>query len=153
VPFMNAISFSMRHIHTIGVLSYPEGQLITTFGGDLSDYDISWDSQHGHQLLEDTILIFNNNGTGGGSSVLEYQYDINAHTATLLHDYASGVSSMAFGDAKRLPNGNTFITYSTAGVIHEVDASWNLLRVIETDAMGYTTHRKTLYGAPPPVGD
>ena len=153
VPELNAISFSMRHTSTIGVLDYDTHQLMTVFGGPISDYDISWDTQHGHQLTDKTLLVFNNNGSNGGSSILEFEYDMNAHTATKIFDYSPGVSSMAFGDVKRLPGGNLFITFSTSGVFHELDPSGNLLRVIETDALGYSTQRKDLYGPPPPEGD
>ena len=155
VPHLNAISFSMRHTSTIAVISYPEvgetAELLMVFGGPLNDFDFSWEIQHGHEVLENSILIFNNNAEGsfGESAVLEYEYDLASGTGTKLLDYRSGNSSGAFGDAHRLPNGNTFITYSTAGVWHEIDASGALLREMTTDGLGYSQHRKTLYGPPP----
>ncbi len=152
VPHLNAISFSMRHSSTIGLLSYPEGSLLAVFGGDLSDFDITWDAQHGHQVMENSILVFNNNGTNGGASVIEFNYDLNAKTASQIFDYSSGVSAPYFGDVQRLPNGNTFVTYSPTGVMHEIDASGTLLREVETTTIGYSRHRKTLYGPPPPLG-
>ncbi len=153
VPFMNAISFSMRHTSTIGVISYPDAQLITVFGGPISDYPIEWSTQHGHQLLEDSLLIFNNEGSNGGSSVIEFSYDIQSKTAAKIFDYSSGNSSMAFGDVQRLSNGNTFITYSSTGVFHEISSSGALLREMTTDPVGYSEHRRTLYGPPPPFAD
>lgn len=154
VPHLNAISFSLRHTSTIGLITYPEGSLLGVFGGPISDFEISWDIQHGHEVLEDTILIFNNNGSNNGSSVIEFEYDLTNHTATKVFDYSSGLMSMAFGDVKRLKNGNSHITYSSAGVIHEISGSGQLLREMTIDAiLGYTEHRKTLYGPPPPVGE
>jgi hypothetical protein len=153
VPHLNAVSFAMRHTSTIGLISYPAGQLIAVFGGPISDFDISWDIQHGHSILEDTILIFNNNGSSGGSSVLEYQYDLSTHSASKIFDYSSGNHSLGLGDVQRLPNGNTFVTYSSTGVIHEINSAGELLREITTDAIGYSMHRRTLYGPPPPVGE
>jgi hypothetical protein len=153
VPHLNAISFSLRHTSTIGLISYPAGELLAVFGGPISDFDISWDTQHGHAVLEDTLLVFNNNGSNGGSSVLEYQYDLTSHSATKVFDYSSGNTSMAFGDVQRLPNGNTLVTYSSTGVIREINSAGELLREITTDAIGYSVHRKTLYGPPPPVGE
>lgn len=156
VPHLNGISFSMRHTSTIGVISYPapgeEAQLLMTFGGPLSDFDFSWEFQHGHELLENSILIFNNtyDGSFGTSALLEYQYDLAAGTGTLVLDYhQDGLNSAAFGDVQRLPNGNTLVTYSTSGVIHEIDSEGNLLREMSTDQIGYSQHRKTLYGPPP----
>jgi hypothetical protein len=112
---------------------------------------MSWDSQHGHQVLSSGVLIFNNMGSDGGASVLEYKVD--GTDAELVFDYSSGTSSVTFGDVRRLPNGNTFVVYSNAGVIHEVDAKGELLREITTDSIGYAVHRKTLYGPPPPFGN
>ena len=112
---------------------------------------MSWISQHGHHVLRDSIVIFNNEGSNGGSSILEYR--IEGTSAELIFDYSPGNSSVAFGDVKRLPNGNTFITYSSTGVFHEIDASGNLLREMTTDSVGYAVHRKSLYGKPPPFAD
>jgi hypothetical protein len=54
---------------------------------------------------------------------------------------------------KELPNGNYFVTYSTSAVMQEIDASLNLLReVTTTESIGYSEHRATLYGDPPPYG-
>lgn len=85
--------------------------------------------------------------------MLEYAYDLAASTATKTFDYTSGFSAPYFGDVQRLRNGNTFVTYSPVGVFHEVDAAGNLLREITTTTVGYTEHRKTLYGPPPPIGE
>lgn len=156
VPHLNGISFSMRHTSTIAVISYPavgeQAQLLMVFGGPLSDFDFSWTIQHGHELLENSLLIFNNEAEGGfgSSAALEYQYDLSSGTGELVMNYApEGRSSGAFGDVQRLPNGNTLVTYSTQGVIHEIDANATLLREMSTDPLGYSQHRKTLYGPPP----
>jgi hypothetical protein len=52
-----------------------------------------------------------------------------------------------------LPNGNTFVTYSATGVIQEIDPNGTLLREVLTQLVGYSRHRKTLYGPPPPFSD
>lgn len=150
VPRLDAISFSLRHTSTIAVISYPDAELLMVFGGPLSMFDFQWNGQHGHEVLENSILVFNNNGTNGGSSILEYEFDLATHTGRKILDYSSGNSSGAFGDVQRLANGNTFITYSTTGVFHEINAAGGLLREITTDPVGYSQHRLTLYGPPPP---
>lgn len=151
VPDLDAISFSMRHTNTIGLISYPEGQLLAVFGGPLSTFDISWTVQHGHEVTGDHLLVFNNNGSNGGSSVLGFEYDLNSGTANQFLDYNSGNVSNAFGDVRWLPNGNIFITYSTSGVMHEITGTGDLLReVTSSDSLGYSEHRGTLYGPPPP---
>jgi len=66
-------------------------------------------------------------------------------------DYASGLSTQSMGAAKRLPNGNTLVTYSNVGVIHEIDANKQLVQEINLGGgIGFTVRRSTLYGPPPP---
>jgi hypothetical protein len=136
------------------LISYPEADLLGVFGGVISDFPIEWEAQHGHEFTEDSLLIFNNgNGFMGSSRVLEFDYDLQARSATQIFEYDSGISAAYFGDVQRLPNGNTLVTYSPNGVIHEVDANGTLLREVTTNTIGYSRHRKTLYGPPPPVGE
>ena len=150
-PELNAISFSMRHTSTIGVISYPGAELLTVFGGPLSDFaQIDISGQHGHHLLADSILIFDNEHD---SRVVEYSYDKNTGQAEQIFEYTSDVRAVFFGDVKRLPNGNVLVTYSPNGVIHEVNSAEALVREITVTSMGYTEHRTTLYGPPPPFGD
>jgi hypothetical protein len=155
VPELDAISFSMRHTSTVGLISYPGGELLTVFGGPITSYSsMDWDFQHGHHVRGNQLFVFNNNGSNGGSSVLGFQFDMASSTASPNLDYSSGRSSGAFGDVKELENGNLYVTYSTSGVIHEINAAGTLLREITTDAsLGYSEHRASLYGPPPPFDE
>jgi hypothetical protein len=108
-------------------------------------------------MLENGILLFNNGGESGGgvgvpSRVLEYEMDEASRSATLVWEYDSGsLNSMAFGDAKRLPNGNTLVVFSTSGTIREVSPEGELLREIAYpmgSAVGYVEWRSSLYGPP-----
>jgi hypothetical protein len=157
VPFMNAILFSMAFPHNIGIISYPDAKLLGVFGGSSSWFSgLSWTSYvHGVHLMEDSILVFLNTGStgmGNSSSITEYSYDLDARTHSQIFDYSSsGRQSTFLGDVRRLPNGNTFITYCSNGVFQEIDSSKNLIREMTTSVVvGYAEHRKTLYGAPPP---
>jgi len=56
------------------------------------------------------------------------------------------------GDAKRMPNGNTLVTFSTNGVIQEVGSSGTMLREISWgmgSAVGYANRVRDLYSIPP----
>jgi hypothetical protein len=156
VPHLNAISFSLRHTSTIALISYPEGELIDYFGGPNVGYGIEWNAQHGHHFLSNGhLLIFNNDGPVGstfGSSSYVLEFDINNNPGTQVFEYNSGNTTTAFGDAHRLPNGNTFITYSMSGLTHEIDANGTLLRsmTVNNESIGYSNYRKSLYGPPPP---
>lgn len=109
-----------------------------------------WEVNHGHHLLENGNFLFFNNGMGAAASpVLEFELDPAAGTATQVWRYDSDKGSSTLGDVQRLPNGNTLVTYSNAGVMHEVDPDGELVQSIATGSLGYATHRPTLYGPPP----
>lgn len=148
IPDMNAFSISMRHSNTIALLSYPDAQLLGVFSGVLDQFGVSWEAQHGHQFVDGKLLVFNNTNSGP-ANILSFSYDLDSKTSGEIETYTGGPQSIAFGDVQRLPNGNTFITYSNVGVFHEVDASNQLVKTFETDPLGYAEHRATLYGPPP----
>ena len=152
IPELKAISFSMRHTSTVALISYPDVKLLAVFGGPITTFpNMDWTIQHGHDVHADHLWVFNNQATSGSSAVLGFDYDITSKTATPTLTYNSGVSSGAFGDVKEQPNGNLYVTYSTAGVFHEITQAGTLLREVKTSAScGYSEHRAALYGAPPP---
>ena len=131
--------------------SYPDGILLHTYGGQQSDYNMSWDRQHGHQVTDGGLVLFNNYGSGAGSSALRYEID--GSSANLAMDYSSGSGSQTYGSVQALPNGNVLVTYSNAGVIHEVSSSGSLIQTIDTGSIGYSVRRVSLYGPPPPWGN
>jgi hypothetical protein len=107
-------------------------------------------SQHGHQLLDDSFIVFANGGGQGGmaSAFIEYSLD-----GDEIGRYDSGHFSQNLGDVQRLPGGNTLITYSNDSIIHEIDAQGEL--VLEIDgggsSFGYPLWRASLYGPPPDI--
>jgi hypothetical protein len=151
-PDQNLFTLSVLNWNSI-IAFTREGSLEWVLGGSASTYSgASWNAQHQHHLLGGTILLFNNQGSNGGSSILEYQ--LNGNQAQVIWDYSSGHASNQMGDVKRLsPSGHTLVTYSNQGVIQEVDASQQLIQEITTDQIGYSVRRRTLYGAPPPYAD
>jgi len=155
-PEQNLYTLSVMYWNSIIAFSR-QGSLSWAFGGDISDYSgASWSRQHQHHLLSaSSILLFNNDGvSGNGSSVLEYSMSGGAATRTW--DFSSGASTQSMGDVKRLPNGNTLITYSNQGVILEVNGSKQTVRKITAGGgtgLGYSQRRATLYGPPPPYQD
>jgi hypothetical protein len=83
--------------------------------------------------------------------MLGFTYDKSNKTATQTLDY-TGLGGSAFGGVKELPNGNLFVTWSTAGQFHEITKTGTLLRKITTTMppVAEVEHRATLYGPPPP---
>jgi hypothetical protein len=112
----------------------------------------TWQVNHGHDFDKNGNLLFFNNGQGmgGGSSshVFELKItDSGSFSTTTVKDFTSGNSSGVLGDVQRLPNGNTLITYSSSGVMLEVDASWGTIQTLK-GSFGYADWRETLYGPP-----
>jgi hypothetical protein len=128
--------------------------------------DITWNVNHGHHWIGPNRLFFFNNGSGGGgmgmggggsgtaSHAIELSLDLTTMKATKVWDYSSGsTASSVLGDVQILDNGNRLVTFSTAGVIHEVDSSGkSLIQSISFSsggAIGYAVKRASLYGPPP----
>ncbi len=152
IPHLEAFSFSMLYADTIALLSYPDGELLGVFNGPRDEFGVSWDTQHGHQFVEDRLLVFNNWSAEGNSALLEFSYDLASKTAGPIETYrpVPTFGTIAFGGVQRLPNGNSVVTFSSNGVIHEIDPNKNLLReTVIADSIGYATQRRTLYGPPP----
>jgi hypothetical protein len=127
------------------------GGVDATFEGDGN----VWERQHGHHLLAPDRLLFFNNQTAAAkaSRALEVVLDFEAGSATYApFEYVvPGVMSTVLGDVRRLPNGNTLVTYSVGtGVLHEVDPYGELVRVIDFPggACGYTDFHESLYAVP-----
>lgn len=118
-----------------------------------------WHSQsmlygiHGHELLPNGHLLYfeahnGNASTSGPSPIHEYSYDSSGNPH-LEWSYAGTNDSFVLGDVVRLPNGNTLISYSTDGVLEEIDADQALVQTLSgIDDVGYVSFRPTLYGPP-----
>jgi hypothetical protein len=122
-----------------GTLKWKLTQLVSggnsTWGG----------AQHGHQLLDNSILLFANNGAGSNKSQA-YEFGLDGH---LIKKFNSNGSATNFGDVQRLSNGNTIITYSTSSLIQMVDANDTVVLEIKgTGSFGYVEFRDSLYGPP-----
>lgn len=147
----DAYTISDRNANLIVKVSR-EGELLWQLGGEEplgNHFEAKWDVNHGHQILDDGNLVLFSNGRSGSSLVLEYALDESSWTATKVWSYDGGKTSFSLGDVQRLGSGNTLVTYSNTGIIHEVDAQGELVRDITTASLGYSNHRPTLYGPPP----
>ncbi|HKW83374.1 MAG TPA: hypothetical protein VJN68_06430, partial [Burkholderiaceae bacterium] len=100
-------------------------------------------AQHGHQLLDDGLLIFANNGAGASASqAIEYALD-----GTERRRFASGGFTANLGDVQRLPGGNTLITYSNQSLIQEVDGNGKVVLEIKVagSSLAYSLWLADLY--------
>jgi hypothetical protein len=137
------------------------GETVWVLGGggsnDFTGDGASWEREHNlHVLGLDSLLIFNNGamGGGGGSLAIQIELDLDTMTATRAWEYAAmpAIQNAIMGDVQRLDNGNTLVTYSTQGVIHEVGPDGTLYQSMTWGlggAIGYVMKRASLYGPPP----
>jgi hypothetical protein len=131
------------------------GETVWILGGTTNQFigdGASWTREHGHHLIAPDRLLFYNNGKIGSTSLaVEVSLDFSAMTATRVFTYDGGFASAIYGDVQRLDNGNTLVTYSTSGVIREVDASGAAVQTLTFPvggATGYAMKRASLYGPP-----
>jgi hypothetical protein len=107
--------------------------------------------QHGHQLLDNSIIILANNGAGNNmSAMIEYSL-----TGEELRRFVSGDYTQNLGDVQRLPGGNTLVTFSNASVIKEIDGQDNVVLQINGASgtrFGYALWQESLYGPPSDIG-
>jgi hypothetical protein len=106
--------------------------------------------QHGHQLLDSSIIIFANKGTSATVSAM-IEYDL---TGKEIARFAATDFSANLGDVQRLPGGNTLIDFSNDGVMKEIDSKGNVVLQINgasNSKFGYALWRDSLYGPPPDI--
>jgi hypothetical protein len=146
-------AYSMSSLDT-DVFMWPDGEVgtvanttrLTTTAGAIS----TWGGiQHGvHLLNTNHLLIFANKegGSMGPSTVIEYALD----SGDEVWRYEGDEYTANLGDVQRLPSGNTLVTYSNAGLIHEVTPDKRkVLEVTGQKNLGYATWRASLYGESP----
>lgn len=116
---------------------------------------LSWKNEHNFHIIDPTHFLFFNNNTGPNSAAIEAELSISGGkgTAKQTWSYASNLTVQILGDVQRLANGNTLVTFSTAGEIREVSASGSVLQTIKAagsgNLFGFAEKRKSLYGPPP----
>ncbi len=130
-----------------------DGTLLWQFGGT-SPLDASfsvaesWRVNHGHDLGDNGRFVFFNNGDPGTARVLEFQLNGSNMTASRRWTYSPGMSSSTLGDVQRLPEGHYLVTFSSTGIIHEIDSSQRLAQSFRVQGLGYAEFRRNLYGPP-----
>jgi hypothetical protein len=130
------------------------GEVVWILGGANSSFsgDVGWYHQHGHQLLDPNHLLFFANGDAGEASrAIELELDLSMLIATRTWQYETGVHSLLYGDVQRLENGNTLVTFSPSGLVHEVAPEGTLVNELRWGlggAVGYASLVPSLYATP-----
>jgi hypothetical protein len=154
-PMDDTYLFSDRDRSTITKIRRTNGETVWTVGGTGSDFTgMTWNVQHGIDVLDVNRFLFFNNGEGSSSVAIELLLDTQAMTMSRAWSYTANpsITTVVMGDVQRLPNGNTIIAYSTSQRLHEVNAQMQLLQAWQWPAgasFGYIEKRASLYGPPP----
>jgi Arylsulfotransferase (ASST) len=148
---------SLRNLDAILRVERATGEVLWQLGGEGGDFDDPqsdaplFQRQHQFEIDGDRILVFDNSTVSHGQSrVVEYELDAGAGIAQRTWTYESDPSlySMVLGDVARLPNDHVLVTWSTAGVVEEVDTDSQVVWKLQTQiggGIGYVTWRNTLY--------
>lgn len=119
---------SLRNLATL-VHVDEEGNVAWRFGQEDPDIepDTPFAGQHGFDLLDDGLLLFDNGGDPVASRVLEFQLDVAGGTATTSWSHLGEATTIILGDVLRRSNDHTVIAWGQDGRIEELDASGSTL--------------------------
>ena len=133
------------------------GELLWTFGSKTSDFtDAEGDPsllsfQHHFQVLDDSLLIFENGSTERSASrAVEFSFDQQTPVVEEIWTYEPDPDLYTFslGNPQRLPDGSTLVNFATSGQIDQVspegEVVWRLSSYLGT-AFGYMEWVESLY--------
>ncbi|RME25128.1 MAG: hypothetical protein D6798_09630, partial [Deltaproteobacteria bacterium] len=124
----DSYNVSFLHLDGIAHIDRGTGEQRWFLGGadsTLTDAEGSaafFDGQHGLQQLDDSLIVFVNGAGATDSRAVEVSIDPEAGRATPTWSYwpDPSLGSPVLGDVHRFDDGNTLVTFSFAGEIHEV---------------------------------
>lgn len=151
-----AYSLGFRGTDSIIEVSAATGEVLRQVGGPTSTYSFADEAdkpfdQHQFQWVEGGILVFDNHTDATGSRALELTLDENTVAASkrleITHDPQFWVYAM--GDVDRWEGGDTMVTWSTSGVLTEVNSEGSPIWELSTDfgtAFGFLTRERSIPG-------
>ncbi|MFT4978513.1 MAG: hypothetical protein ACI8S6_004423 [Myxococcota bacterium] len=150
--------FGMRNFSSIARIDRQTGSCDWVFGstGATIEPDGSSDvflHQHQFQVLDDSLLVFDNDGsTERTSRVLEYSFDGSTTPVEQIWSYVpeNDLYTFVLGDVNRFDDGDTLVTWSVLGQIDRVTAAGESEWTLNTDlgfVFGFNTVTTSLYVA------
>jgi len=146
---------SVRNLNTLYKIDRAAGEVVWRFGGVYSDFELLQGTpiqgEHQFDVLPGGLLVFDNREDPvEGSRVVEFALDEGEGTAEQTWEYFTEprVYCYVLGDVTRRVDGNTFVTWSTAGQFEELDPAGELVWSANLElgaGLGYTSHLETLY--------
>jgi len=152
VEELDAYLVGLRNLDTLLAIDRASGDVLFEIGGPDSDYVNTdtgarlFEGQHQFHLEDDTLLVFDNGPVAEYESrAVEYRLDDDRGTAepVFVHQPDPPLFCTVLGDVDRLPDGNTLVTWSSAGQLDELSSDGELLWRLQLAygaVLGYTTH-------------
>ncbi len=144
---------SSRHLNEVTKINRNTGEMIWRFGGahnqfDFINDDLRFSWQHHVRAIKDkpghyTLFDNGNKRNPNYSRAVEYKLDTSAMTAEKVWEYRykPDKHSGMMGSVQRLPNGNTFIDWSTTPPVHACEVTPDGKMVFELFSYGASTYR------------
>ncbi len=138
----------LRNLDMLVKIDRASGEVVEQIGGDDPSLPFAgpteaFSGQHQFQWLEDGLLVFDNSADDRVSHPVEYAFDADRSTLTEVwaHHADPVIWNYALGDVERDHEGGTRITYSTSGVVLQLNADdsarWQMSSPLGT-GFGYT---------------
>jgi hypothetical protein len=138
-----------KNLNALFKIDRTRGELIWQLGGEGSTLELVGDGQpftHAHMSHRwgDSILVFDNgyHQNPSRSRVVEYLIDEENKTYEQVWEYFDPDERFVqlLGDARRLPNGNTLVSWTSAGLLTEIDSEGAVVWQAESE-LGFSTGR------------
>jgi hypothetical protein len=138
-----------KNLDAVFKIDRSSGQLLWQLGGEESTLELVGEGRpftHAHMSHRwgDHLLVFDNgyHQYPSRSRVVEYLVDEESGSYEQIWEYSDPSDRFVqlLGDARRLPGGNTLVSWSTAGLITEISPEGDLVWQAEAE-LGYSTGR------------
>lgn len=150
------VTVGFRDLSTFIKIDIATGERIWQLGGTQSEYRYMNRRdepvlQHQFQWVGEELLVFDNRDNALGSRVSTFTFNDEGGTVRKSGDWRhpEGLWSYILGDVHRRPDGGMLVTFTTAGIISEVDTegnvAWQLTGALGTTA-SYLTATDALAG-------
>lgn len=148
----DAFYLSMRHFSSITKIPRSTMTCEWVFGttGATIEPEDPFLHEHQFEVLDDSILVFDNAGGGASSRAIEYAFDGTASSGDVIWEYTSDPSIFTFvlGDVARLEDGDTVVDFAVGGQIDRVSPDGNVEWRLNTElgyAFGFMGQVSSLY--------
>lgn len=145
LPDLDAYLVGFLSLGSLCLVDRTTGETLLTVGGEGSDYGFgeaggTLDTQHQFEWLDGELLVFVNGGMQAGSESRAQQFVLDDATGIAEETWSywpsPSLNTTNLGDVDRLASGNTLVTFSTSGQVHEVTPDGTVVWKLVADVGG-----------------